>query len=109
LVDGRGVALVVGILVLLMFSKYFYTLSISNYSSFYLTGKFGIGVHSAQLHRFAFLGAVALGTLMGARMGNTETASAADGDRVCDAALRGGPRVICRALTGALQTPAEKP
>ncbi|MBN3810346.1 hypothetical protein [Paraburkholderia sp. Ac-20347] len=100
---------VIGILLLLMVSKYFYTVGISNYLSFYLTGKSGIGVHSAQLHRFAFLGAVALGTLMGGRMGSAENASAADGDPVRGAALRGGPRVICRPLTEALQTPAKKP
>ena len=68
--DTRVVAPVIGVLVLLMFSKYFYTVSISNYLSFYLTGKFGIGVRSAQLHLFAVLGAVAVGTLIGGPMGD---------------------------------------
>jgi FSR family fosmidomycin resistance protein-like MFS transporter len=66
----RVVGPVIAILMVLMFSKYFYTVSISNYLIFYLTGKFGIGVRSAQLHLFMFLGAVALGTLIGGPVGD---------------------------------------
>ncbi|PVX79979.1 FSR family fosmidomycin resistance protein-like MFS transporter [Paraburkholderia unamae] len=69
-IDARVVAPVVGILVVLMFSKYFYTVSISNYLTFYLTEKFGISVRAAQLHLFVFLGAVALGTLIGGPLGD---------------------------------------
>ncbi|QGZ59226.1 MFS transporter [Paraburkholderia acidiphila] len=68
--DSRAVAPVVGILMVLMFSKYFYTVSISNYLTFYLTEKFGISVRAAQLHLFLFLGAVAVGTLIGGPLGD---------------------------------------
>lgn len=63
--DLRTVVPVIAILMLLMFSKYFYTVSISNYLIFYLQGKFGLGVQAAQLHLFIFLAAVAAGTLVG--------------------------------------------
>jgi MFS transporter, FSR family, fosmidomycin resistance protein len=66
----RVVAPVVGILMVLMFSKYFYTVSISNYLIFYLTERFGISMRAAQLHLFMFLGAVALGTLVGGPLGD---------------------------------------
>ncbi|TDG09803.1 MFS transporter [Paraburkholderia guartelaensis] len=66
----RVVAPVIGILMVLMFSKYFYTVSITNYLIFYLIEKFGISMRAAQLHLFMFLGAVALGTLFGGPLGD---------------------------------------
>ena len=53
------------ILVLLIFSKYFYVASITSYFSFYLIEKFHVSVRSAQLHLFVFLLGMALGTLFG--------------------------------------------
>ncbi len=58
------------ILLLLIFSKYFYLVSISNYLTFYLIGKFGVSVPVAQLHLFLFLGAVAAGTFVGGPLGD---------------------------------------
>jgi FSR family fosmidomycin resistance protein-like MFS transporter len=58
------------VLVALIFSKYFYLASLSNYFTFYLIQRFGVSVHSAQLHLFVFLGAVAAGTLMGGPIGD---------------------------------------
>ncbi len=53
------------VLVLLIFSKYFYVASITSYFSFYLIEKFHVSVRSAQLHLFVFLLGMALGTLFG--------------------------------------------
>ncbi len=58
------------ILLVLLFSKNVYTSSLSSYYTFYLIGKFGISVQSAQLHLFAFLGAVAAGTFAGGPIGD---------------------------------------
>jgi FSR family fosmidomycin resistance protein-like MFS transporter len=68
---SRGrVIIAMAILVLLLFSKYFYTASISSFYSFYLIEKFHISVRSAQLHLFVFLAAMALGTLFGGPLGD---------------------------------------
>ncbi|MEQ1975397.1 MFS transporter [Xenorhabdus sp. SGI240] len=58
------------ILLLLVFSKYFYLTSISNYYTFYLMQKFGLSVQNAQIHLFIFLFAVAAGTLIGGPVGD---------------------------------------
>ena len=58
------------ILMLLVFSKNFYTSAINNYFQFYTIGKFGFTNAEAQLYLFYFLGAVALGTLIGGFFGD---------------------------------------
>jgi FSR family fosmidomycin resistance protein-like MFS transporter len=58
------------ILVALIFSKYFYLASLTNYYTFYLISKFHVSVQSAQLHLFLFLGAVAAGTILGGPVGD---------------------------------------
>jgi FSR family fosmidomycin resistance protein-like MFS transporter len=58
------------VLVLLIFSKYFYVASITSYFSFYLIEKFHVSVRTAQLHLFVFLLAMALGTLFGGPLGD---------------------------------------
>jgi FSR family fosmidomycin resistance protein-like MFS transporter len=58
------------ILLLLVFSKYFYLVSLSSYYTFYLIEKFGVSVESSQLLLFVFLGAVAAGTLLGGPVGD---------------------------------------
>jgi FSR family fosmidomycin resistance protein-like MFS transporter len=70
LLPARRVAWSIGILVVLIFSKYFYIASISSYYSFYLIEKFKISVQSAQVHLFIFLLAMALGTLLGGPIGD---------------------------------------
>ncbi len=68
---SRGKVLsALAILILLIFSKYFYMASISSYYTFYLMHKFGVSVQSAQLHLFGFLGAVAAGTIIGGPVGD---------------------------------------
>jgi FSR family fosmidomycin resistance protein-like MFS transporter len=58
------------VLVVLMFSKFFYLASISSYLIFYLMHQFGIDTELAQYHLFYFLAAVALGTLLGGPIGD---------------------------------------
>ncbi len=58
------------ILMVLIFSKYFYLTSISSYYTFYLMHKFGVSVQNAQIHLFAFLFAVAAGTIIGGPLGD---------------------------------------
>ena len=58
------------ILALLIFSKYFYLVCISNYFTFYLIHTFGVSVPVAQLHLFLFLGAVAVGAFAGGPLGD---------------------------------------
>ena len=58
------------LLLILIFSKSFYTSSMSSYFTFYLIEKFHISVLQAQYHLFAFLGAVAVGTLIGGPLGD---------------------------------------
>lgn len=63
-----GTALVV--LLLLIFSKFFYMASMTSYYTFYLIDHFGVSVRSAQVHLFVFLGAVAAGTILGGPIGD---------------------------------------
>ena len=53
------------VLVVLMFSKYFYIASMTNYFTFFLIDKFGMTVQHSQLCLFAFLAASAVGTVIG--------------------------------------------
>ncbi len=67
----RGkVTVAIAVLVALIFSKFFYTASITSYYTFYLIEQFGVSVWSAQIHLFVFLAAVALGTLVGGALGD---------------------------------------
>jgi FSR family fosmidomycin resistance protein-like MFS transporter len=58
------------ILLMLIFSKFFYLASIGSYYTFYLIHTFGVSVQDAQVHLFFFLGAVAVGTLVGGPLGD---------------------------------------
>lgn len=66
----RRTATALGILIALIFSKYFYLASVVAYYTFYLIGKFHVPVRDAQLHLFIFLGAVAAGTIIGGPIGD---------------------------------------
>jgi FSR family fosmidomycin resistance protein-like MFS transporter len=66
----RWVIASVTILLVLIFSKYFYLASITSYFTFYLMDKFSLSVRSAQLHLFIFQFAVAAGTLIGGPVGD---------------------------------------
>lgn len=58
------------ILLLLIFSKYFYMASISSYFTFYVIEKFGVSAHNAPYYLFLFLAAVAAGTILGGPFGD---------------------------------------
>ena len=66
----RQVVIAIGILLALIFSKYFYLASLSTYYTFYLMERFALTAQDAQIHLFLFLGAVALGTLVGGPVGD---------------------------------------
>ncbi|MGY2050176.1 MFS transporter [Methylobacterium sp. JK268] len=68
---SRGrIVLTVGILLVLIFSKYFYMASLSSYFTFYLLHRFGVSVQQSQVFLFVFLGAVAVGTVIGGPIGD---------------------------------------
>ena len=58
------------ILLVLIFSKYFYQVSLTNYLTFYLIERFGVSVQASQLHLFMFVAAIAVGTIAGGPLGD---------------------------------------
>ncbi len=68
--SSRRVAVSIGVLIALMFSKFFYLSSLSSYYTFFLISKFHVSVQSAEIHLFTFLGAVAAGTIAGGPIGD---------------------------------------
>ncbi len=66
----RVVRFAIGVLLVLIFSKYFYIAGLSTFYTFYLIEKFGMSVQSAQVHLFIFLFASAIGTLAGGPIGD---------------------------------------
>jgi MFS transporter, FSR family, fosmidomycin resistance protein len=66
----RTIAMSLTILAILVFSKFFYMTSLSSYYTFYLMNRFELPVQTAQLYLFAFLFAVAAGTVLGGPIGD---------------------------------------
>ncbi|HLY56253.1 MAG TPA: MFS transporter [Stellaceae bacterium] len=66
----RRVGLALSILLLLIFSKYFYLAGIGSFFTFYLIDRFHLTVTDAQLHLFAFSAASAAGTFFGGPLGD---------------------------------------
>jgi FSR family fosmidomycin resistance protein-like MFS transporter len=66
----RKINLSIVVLLLLIFSKFFYMASMSSYFTFYLMHKFGLTIQESQLHLFIFLASVAAGTLIGGPLGD---------------------------------------
>jgi FSR family fosmidomycin resistance protein-like MFS transporter len=64
------VLVAMSVLMLLVFSKYFYLASINSYFTFYLISKFHLSIQDAQVHLFWFLAAVAAGTVVGGPVGD---------------------------------------
>jgi FSR family fosmidomycin resistance protein-like MFS transporter len=58
------------VLMTLVFSKYFYLASITSYFTFYLMQRFRVTLHQSEMYLFIFLGAVALGTILGGPVGD---------------------------------------
>lgn len=66
----RRIMTALGVLLLLIFSKYFYLASMTSYFTFFLIDKFRISAEQSQIYLFAFLAAVALGTIIGGPIGD---------------------------------------
>jgi len=66
----RTVATALVVLALLTFSKNIYMASISSYYTFFVIERFGVTVQQSQIMLFIFLGAVALGTVIGGPIGD---------------------------------------
>jgi FSR family fosmidomycin resistance protein-like MFS transporter len=66
---GRVAATVV-ILLILIFSKFFYLAGMTSYYTFYLIKRFALSVRAAQLHLFLFQFSVAAGTVIGGPLGD---------------------------------------
>ena len=66
----KRVVLSIGVLMALLFSKYFYLASLTSYYTFYLISKFHLSVRTSQIYLFVFLGAVAMGTIIGGPVGD---------------------------------------
>ena len=64
------VAFALSILLILVFSKYFYMASMTSYYTFYLMSKFNVSVQSAQVYLFIFLFSIAAGTFIGGPVGD---------------------------------------
>ncbi len=67
---ARKITIAVIVLLVLIFSKYFYLASMSSYFTFFLIDKFHLSIQQAQVHLFIFLAAVAAGTLIGGPLGD---------------------------------------
>ncbi|MBD1432034.1 MFS transporter [Sphingobacterium sp. DN00404] len=68
--SSRKVITSIVILLVLIFSKYIYMTSMTSYFTFYLIDKFGLSVQESQFYLFAFLAAVAIGTILGGPLGD---------------------------------------
>jgi len=68
--SGSRVTGAIAVLLVLIFSKYFYLASLTSYYTFYLINHFGVSVEASQIYLFVFLGAVALGTIIGGPLGD---------------------------------------
>lgn len=64
------VIMAVSILLILIFSKYFYMASLTSYFTFYLIDKFSVSVQTSQIYLFVFLFSIAAGTLLGGPIGD---------------------------------------
>ena len=66
----RRTVFVIAVLTVLIFSKYVYMASLTNYYTFYLMNKFGVSVSTSQIFLFIFLASTAVGTLVGGPVGD---------------------------------------
>jgi len=70
ILSKKKILLALAVLIALIFSKFFYLTSLTNYYTFYLIGKFHLPVQTAQMYLFLFLAAVAAGTIIGGPFGD---------------------------------------
>ncbi len=60
----------IAVIAVLMFAKFVYIASFTNYFTFYLIERFGLSVQQSQMYLFIFLASVALGTFIGGPVGD---------------------------------------
>jgi MFS transporter, FSR family, fosmidomycin resistance protein len=60
----------IGILLVVIFSKFFYSASLSSYYQFYIIDKFNLSLKQAQFHMFIYLISYAIGTMLGGPLGD---------------------------------------
>jgi FSR family fosmidomycin resistance protein-like MFS transporter len=70
ILSQRQVSRAIVILLVLIFSKFFYLAAMSSYLTFYLMFRFGVSVQVSQLYLFAFLASSAIGTMLGGPLGD---------------------------------------
>jgi FSR family fosmidomycin resistance protein-like MFS transporter len=70
LLSKSKIVLSIVILIVLIFSKYFYLASMVSYLTFYMIEKFQVSVQHAQMFLFLFSFSVAAGTLLGGPLGD---------------------------------------
>ncbi len=68
--DRAGVLRAVIVICILMFAKFVYIASFTNYFTFYLMERFALDVRQSQMFLFMFLAAVAAGTFAGGPVGD---------------------------------------
>ncbi len=66
----KRTAIALAVLAVLVFSKNIYTASFVSFYTFYAIHRFGVSVQESQLMLFAFLGASAVGTILGGLFGD---------------------------------------
>ena len=66
----RKIKIILGILLVIIFSKFIYAASLSNYYSFYLIEKFNLTIKQSQFHLFIYLFSYMLGTIIGGPLGD---------------------------------------
>ncbi len=66
----RQVSWALSVLLVLIFSKYFYLAGLTSYFTFFLIDRFGLDIQQAQYALFVFLAGVAAGTLAGGPIGD---------------------------------------
>lgn len=69
-ISKNRVIIAIVILLVLIFSKYFYMASMTSYFTFYLIDRFGVSVQHSQIYLFVFLTSVAAGTILGGPLGD---------------------------------------
>lgn len=66
----RRIVVALVVLALLVFTKNIYTASVTSYYTFFLMERFDVSVQHSQMMLFLFLGAMALGTVLGGPVGD---------------------------------------
>jgi len=69
-IPRKTVGISIIILLILIFSKYFYLACMSSYFTFFLIDKFHLSIQSSQVHLFFFLFSTAAGTFLGGPLGD---------------------------------------